>query len=142
MARRRYSFDEAKIARYHKEGRGKGHGAEYVPWIKVGDVPSRGRSHRLNGVKTGRLHHLLSDNEANLFRLLDWCDDVTDIREQFPLDREATRRIAEQLGIRHPHDTVTQTPLVMTTDVLVDVVRDGRKVTLARTVKPHDELDN
>jgi len=29
-----------------------------------------------------------------------------------------TRRIAESLGIHHPSDTATKTPLVMTTDFL------------------------
>lgn len=140
MARRRYSFDEERIARHLKEGRGQGHGREYVPWLKVGEVPSRGRSHRTTGIKTGRIHHLLSDIECRLFLLLDWSDNVRDIREQFPLDRDSTRRIADSLGIRHPADPTTKTLLVMTTDFLVDVARGDRTVSLARTVKPSEEL--
>jgi len=31
MARGRYGFDEDKIARFQKEGRGSGHGAAYKP---------------------------------------------------------------------------------------------------------------
>lgn len=70
MARRKYSVDEALIARYLKEGRGTGLGADYKPWLRISDVPSLGRSHRLRGIKTGRVHHFLSDIEVNLFYLL------------------------------------------------------------------------
>lgn len=140
MARRRYSFDEDKIALFHKEGRGKGRGADYKPWLTVQDVPSLGRTHRLRGLKTGRQHHLLSDIEWRFFLLFDWADDVEDIREQFPLDRAVTKRIAGEMGVRHPTDPTTKVPVVMTTDLVVDAVRDGRLVTLARTVKPAAEL--
>lgn len=66
MGRRRTSFDEAKIARYLKEGRGAGNGAEYKPWLTTQDVPSSGREHRVFSRKTGRIHHLLSDGEWRL----------------------------------------------------------------------------
>lgn len=106
MVRSRYGFDEAKIARFQKEGRGKGRGRDYLPWLKIGDVPSRGRSSRLKGNTTARVHHFLSDIERDLFHLylfhlFDWDDSVEDVREQFPLDRDATRRIADALGIEH-----------------------------------------
>jgi hypothetical protein len=72
---------------------------------------------------------------------LDWCDDVTDIREQFPLNRDVTRRIAESLGVRHPTDNSIKTPQVMTTDFLVDVLRGGRTCQEACFVKPSSELE-
>ena len=140
MARRRYSFDEDKIALFHKEGRGKGRGADYKPWLTVQDVPSQGRVHRLRGLKTGRQHHLLSDIEWRHFLLFDWADDVEDIREQFPLDRNVTRQIADEMCVRHPTDPTTKAQLVMSTDLVVDVIRDGRLVTLARAIKPSTEL--
>lgn len=140
VAYRRNSVDEAKIARLCKEGRGQGRGADYLPWLKIYDVASKGRSHRVFGRKTGRIHHLLSDIEWRLFLYLDWCDEVTDIREQFPLNREVTCRIAEGLGVGHPKDTVTKTPLVMTTDFLVDLSRGGKTCHEACYVKPSSEL--
>ncbi len=140
MARQRYSFDEARIGRFVKEGRGTGTGATYKPWLTIGDVPSEGRSHRVLGLKTGRLHHMLSDLELRLFQILDWNDAVQDIREQFPLDRNKTQAIADRLGIRHPVDYVTKTPLVMTTDFLVDVAHDGRTRQIAYAVKPSEAL--
>jgi hypothetical protein len=54
MAYRRNKVDENKIARLYKEGRGQGRGAEYLPWITVYSVASKGRSHRVFGRKTGR----------------------------------------------------------------------------------------
>ncbi|MGC2855138.1 TnsA endonuclease C-terminal domain-containing protein [Novispirillum sp. DQ9] len=140
MARRKYSVDEALVARYLKEGRGTGHGADYKPWLKISDVPSLGRSHRLRGIKTGRVHHFLSDIEVNLFYLLDWHDAVVDIREQFPLDREETQAIAEQAGIRYPVDSHTRVPLVQSTDFLVDYVVAGEERRVAYSVKPVDAL--
>lgn len=142
MARQRYGFDEAKIARFYKEGRGQGDGVGYKPWLTISDVPSRGRSHRLQGLKTGRVHHLLSDIERGLFYLLDWSDAVIDIREQFPLDRAITQRIAEELEVDHPRDMATRTPLVMTTDFVFDSVENGRMALHARAVKPAKDLDD
>lgn len=141
MAKRRYSFDEDKLARFVKEGRGQGYGTEYRPWLTVQDVSSLGRSSRIYSRKTSREHHFLSDIETALFLLFDWSDAVTDIREQFPLDREETRRIAADMGVRHPVDTQSRTDIVMTTDFVVNV-RIGDTITLAaRSVKPADELD-
>ncbi len=140
MARRKYSVDEALIARYLKEGRGAGSGTDYKPWLKISDVPSLGRSHRLQGIKTGRVYHFLSDIEVNLFYLLDWHDAVVDIREQFPLDREETQAIAERTGIRYPVDSQTRVPLVQTTDFLVDAIVGGQARRMAYAVKPVEAL--
>ncbi len=136
----RYGFDEAKIARFRKEGRGEGFGADYKPWLMVRDVPSRGRSHRVVGAITGRVHHLLSDLERGAFLIYDFRDDVRDIREQFPLDLDQTRSIAEAAGIAHPVDSKSRADLVQTTDLVIDLERDGKIVTIARTVKPSEAL--
>lgn len=119
MSRRRYSWDERRISNYIREGRGIGRGSNYTPWLTTADVPSIGRSHRAFCSKTDRVHHLLSDNEYASFLRYYYEDDVVDIREQFPLDRIETILIAEVLGVRHPVDRVSRTPLVMTTDLLI-----------------------
>lgn len=113
MATSRYGFDEAKIAKRLKEGRGVG--VAYLPWLTMQDVPSQGRSHRFVGRVTGRKHHLLSDLELRARLIYDWSDAVTDIREQFPLDRDDTRRIASAMGVAHPIDVRSKVDLVMTT---------------------------
>lgn len=142
MARSRYGFDEAKIARFLREGRGVGCGRDYKPWLTIQDVPSRGRSHRVVGRVTARIHHLLSDLEFRTLLIYDWSHIVTDIREQFPLDRDDTRRIAAAMGVRHPADPRSGTDLVMTTDLVVDMALAGGPVTVARAVKPSADLDD
>ena len=141
MARRRYSFDETKLKRFAKEGRGTGHGSDYRPWLQVQDVPSHGRSTRIHSHKTGRQHHLLSDLETGLFLILDWADHVVDIREQFPLDRDVTRMLAAKMGVVHPRDVQTKSDIVMTTDLLVDVRLDGGVSLIALSVKPASKLE-
>ena len=113
MARGPKKWDEATIERMYLEGRGKGQGRHYKPWIGVLEFSSRGRSRRVAGVKTGREHQLFSDVEWGLFLLLEWARNVIDIREQFPLDRELTLEIAAMLRIRHPVYPGTKVPAVM-----------------------------
>jgi hypothetical protein len=139
MGRRRYEWTEARIQNHFKQGRGRGTHADYRPWLTVRDVPSRGRVHRIRGMTTGRVHHFLSDLENNLFLCLDWQSEVTDIREQFPLDRDATLRIALELGIRHPA-TRDGTPNVLTSDFLVVLGEGDARRLAARAVKPASEL--
>ena len=71
MAKANSSFSEVQIARRIKEGRGQGHGKDYIPWLTVQEVPSSGRSHRIYSYKTRRVHHLLSDLELAVFLSLD-----------------------------------------------------------------------
>lgn len=142
MAKRKYEFDEQKLARFKKEGRGEGHGIDYKPWLTIQDVPSKGRSSRIPSTKIPREHHLLSDNERGIFLLLDWSDDVTDVREQFPLNRDITRRIAKEMGVAHPMDPRTRTDIVMTTDFLVDKRLGNKIIEIARSVKSKADLDD
>lgn len=58
---------------------------EYKAAIKIQDFPSKGRVSRIKGRTTGRLHHLLTDLETNIFYLLDFEEDVIDIKEHYPL---------------------------------------------------------
>lgn len=141
MPRRRYTIDEKRAARFVKEGRGQGDGADYKPWLTIQDTPSHGRSHRLRGMTTGRTHHFLSDLEKDLFLLLDWQLSTIDLREQFPLDLEATHDIADRLNIRHPQAPGISQPMVMTTDLVVD--RRGEKgvETRAYAVKTAEDLE-
>jgi len=118
MRRRKYQFSEAKVRKYLKEGRGSGEGANYRPWLKVYDLPSKGRSHRPYGIKTGRVHHLLSDGEWKSFIRFEFDDSVLDIREQFPLDRRQTMQAARDRKLAHPI-TTDGTPYVMTIDFLL-----------------------
>lgn len=108
---------------------------DYKPFLTVRDVPSRGRSHRIQSNTVQRMHHLFSDLERAAFYTLD-NSGVIDIREQYPLlPLSATIAIAEAPGYRHP--SFAGQLVVMTTDLLVtwpDGVHD------AYAIKHSDDL--
>jgi TnsA endonuclease N terminal/TnsA endonuclease C terminal len=131
----RSSVTEQRIA----EGRGKGIGASYNPWLHVQDVATDGRAWRIKNWKTGRDHHFLSDHEHNYYLIAYWSQKVVDIREQFPLPLETTLEIAKKIGIPHPADR-RKNPVVMTTDFLVTVSTPTGNVDWARTIKPSSQL--
>ena len=133
-------FDKDIIRRLEKEKRGQGFGKHYSPFLTVRDVPSKGRVHRRPALTHGRVVHLLSDLELSAFLLFDWSDSVADIREQMPLDPERTLSIAKRLGIRHP--SVKGVNQVMTTDLLLDLMVNGKYVTRAISLKYRDELED
>ncbi|MDJ0742535.1 MAG: hypothetical protein QNJ32_04130 [Xenococcaceae cyanobacterium MO_167.B27] len=55
MARSKYDWTQVKFERYIKEGRGKGSGKNYKPWITIQDFPSKGRVSRSPGWKSDQL---------------------------------------------------------------------------------------
>jgi hypothetical protein len=141
VGRRRGEWTQAKFERYLKEGRGQGSGENYRPWITVQDFSSKGRSSRAPGWKTNRTHHFFSDHEKRLFYLYEWSDAVTDIKEQFPLlDLDLAMSIADGMGMKYPIDPHSGTPYVLTTDFILSANQNGKKVEIARTVKPSTEL--
>ena len=138
MAKYSRSWNENVYKRYIREGRGQGAGAQYKPWLTVRDFPSLGIVSRVKGQKTGRVYHLMSNNETNLFYLLDWSENVLDIREQYPLsDLADVITIAERAQIRYPYDNKSGFPYVMTSDFYV-VTANGAVVF---SVKPSTELN-
>lgn len=142
MSKYKYEWTQDKFNRFVKEKRGQGHGKDYKPWLTTQDVPSIGRRSRVLGWKTGRLHHVFSDLETRYLYLLDWADDVIDIREQFPLiNLEVAQNIASDMGVRYPTDTKSNFPYVLSTDFFITVIFNGQNKYLARTVKPAKELD-
>lgn len=139
MAKHRRVWNEKKFCQYLKEGRGMGEMESYKPWISVQDFASQGMVSRVLGVKSQRIHHLLSNNELYFFYQLDWSDKVIDIREQYPLlDVADAIEIAGQAGIRYPYDNQSGFPYVLTSDFFI-VTITGIKV---RSVKMESELEN
>lgn len=133
---------EADIARFVKDGYGLGEGSSYKPWVRVQDVSSRGRSRKTSGFKTCRQHHTLSDLEFFYLLLLEFSDEVVDIREQYPLFATARARdIAAEMGVAYPKYPQTQLPFVITSDFALTVQAPGEKPRLAiRTCKYEKEL--
>lgn len=143
MSKRRYSFDAKKTERYIRQGRGTGHGKDYQPWLRIQDLPSKGISVRDKGWTAERVHEYLSKPEWRYFLFLEFGDCVTDIREQFPLDLNRTKAIAERLGIKHPVDPHSKDPIVMTTDFVIDITdAAGKWRQIARTVKQAEALND
>jgi hypothetical protein len=142
MSRSKYEWNEKKFEKFLKEKRGQGNLKEYKPWLTTQDVPSLGRRSRILGRKTGRLHHLLSDNESDYFEILDWADNVLDIREQFPLlESETAQTIAADMGVKYPTDKTSGFPYILSTDFLITIQAGGKTKEIARTIKPAKELD-
>lgn len=124
-----------------KQGFGVGTGKSYKPWLRVNDVPSRGRSTKYESLTVGRLHHTLSDWETRVLCLADFHNSVVDIREQFPLLPLTTAMLlAENLGIRYPMVPCTGTPAIMTTDLLLTIETDSGVSHLAIAVKEVSDL--
>lgn len=142
MGSRYGKWTEARIAKFQKEGRGKGIGATYRPWIEVHDLSSRGDSRRVFSKLTNRSHHLLSGIEFDFFVLAEFTPDVVDIREQYPLDREITRSIAAELCVAHPRYPDTGVDTVMTCDFLITRQRGSEKTLEAYNCKSASEADN
>lgn len=138
----RGKWNEKTIAQLSADGRGKGTGSSYKPWLTIADLSSQGRSRRVWGHKTGRMHELLSDVEYRLFLCLEWAQDVVDIREQFPLERDITLELARSLGLPHPHYPGTQTPTVMTVDFLATRIRSGEQCIEAFNAKRDEEAED
>lgn len=149
MRRKRSTLAGIKaIERRLRAGYGQGVGAEYQPWLRVQDVPSKGDVFRVAGWKTKhREHHLLSTLEYMYFMHLEWCPHVVDIQEQYPLlPLEATLLIAQDLGVAHPmaltdDEPPHKEPILMTTDFLITLSTEKGLVKWARAVKPAAELE-
>ncbi|WP_051640959.1 heteromeric transposase endonuclease subunit TnsA [Bacillus sp. MB2021] len=134
------NFNESKMKRYIKEGRGQGTGKDYKPWVEISDYSSMGRASRVLG-KSGRIHHLQSDNQLRAFLFFEFLDDVIDIRESYPL-LDVMEVIDDKEGLRFDKFCNKEgEQLVICTNFLLTVKEpDGREKLVARTVKNTTEL--
>ncbi|WP_370215300.1 TnsA endonuclease N-terminal domain-containing protein [Idiomarina sp.] len=140
-ARKVETFED--IQRQLRNNYGLGDGKTYKPWVRVQDVPSKGLSGKIHGIKTSRVHHLLSEHETCFFYLAEFSDLVIDIREQFPLfPLTLSIQIAESLRLKHPSPPRSKNVSVMTTDFVL-TLQKGEKIWYeAISVKPEAELSN
>lgn len=93
---------------------GEGTGKDYLPYITTSEFNSLGTTSVIKDWKTGRGIHCLSQGEALWYYVLRWDDNNVDIREQYPLDKDTTIKIAEENGFQYPK----QKNHIMTTDFL------------------------
>ncbi|MEG0480604.1 MAG: TnsA endonuclease N-terminal domain-containing protein [Clostridium sp.] len=124
------------------EKRGEGIGENYKPWLKVHEFGTRSRSHRMIGWKHKRIFQLMSDLELYFFLLLQWNENILEIREQYPLlPLEQTLLISEEIQVVHPPKT-QRIKTVMTTDFLVAERKNNEICKLAIAIKTDSELSN
>lgn len=148
MSRFRYEMTEQKIEQWIKEGRGKGEGKNYKPFLTVFDFSSDGSVNRNPGVKTGRTEHVFSQNEEWTLSVASLSVGIVDINEQFPLlPLEETIEIARLLSIKHPvfqdHTLKKEVTVVLTTDFCFTIqLPNGEKGRVARTVKMNSDLSS
>ena len=139
MSKSKTHFTQIQIRQRIEQGFGQGQGQDYKPWLRVQDVPSIGRAHRVYSHRTKRTHQLLSDLERAIFFILDWKSSTLDIREQFPLNLEDTLDIAKEAGIRHPQ--MAGIKQVMSSDFLVDTA-DKNLPKFVLQVKPSSAMED
>lgn len=143
MARQRKLEKLADFKRALKQKYGLGEGANYTPWVRVQDVKSHGHSGKIDGIKSGRTHHTLSEQETCFFYLAEFSDSVTDIREQFPLlPLTLSLKISKLLDVEHPKHPITKDPIIMTTDFLLTCSNGKRIWYEAVSVKPDEKLSD
>lgn len=53
-------------------------GRDYQPALSIHSLNSKGQSARIAGIKTGRQHELLSQNEQYYFYIAEFSDNVID----------------------------------------------------------------
>lgn len=129
------------LRRRIERGCGLGKGTSYKPWLKVADVPSQGTSASIAGIRTKRVHHLLSELETTYFMLVERESDVVDIREQFPiLSIQETLDLCSACSANHPYKK--EYPEPFTIDLLITRKTPGGLVHQARSVKPPRHLIN
>lgn len=143
MSKHVLEWDKEKMNRFIKEGRGTGEGSSYKPWLTIQDFPSIGRASRVFGWKTKRIHHFFTDIETRYFYLLEWSDNVTDIREHFPLlDLEDVIKDKDGINFEHFKDKKSGITYVINTSFLITLKDSkGNKSFAARSLKAASGLE-
>jgi hypothetical protein len=123
------------------QGRGTGQGTEYRRWLNIRDVPSRGTSSSVGGIRVQRPYHLLSELEVTYFFLIERRASVIDIREQWPiLHVDRTLELCAERGVTHKYRGVYPEPF--TIDFLVTEEIDRKISYRAASIKtPEDAAD-
>ncbi|WP_316347340.1 TnsA endonuclease N-terminal domain-containing protein [Desulfuromonas acetoxidans] len=134
--RKRCKVSRKNVEGWLNDGFGQGEGIDYRPFFHVRDVPSTGRSSMVFGLKTGRIHHYLSDAEYSCHLLAEFSPFVIDIREQFALlPWDVTQQIANEIGVRHPTYPGSKTPTVMTSDLVLTISHNSKLHNVVLSVK-------
>ncbi|GHN00833.1 hypothetical protein WSM22_23220 [Cytophagales bacterium WSM2-2] len=122
-----------------KQGRGTGSKATWIPWHQTHDFGGYGRKAKIpSRLFEGRTFHAMSTIEANLIFIAEMAEGVVDLKEQFPLDLNTTKLLANKYGIKHPISPDRKSE-VMTIDLWVEFENQSP---LAISVKEISALSN
>lgn len=114
---------------------------DYESAIRIQDFPSKGRVSRIKGKTTGRLHHLLTDLETNIFYLLDFDEKVIDIKEHYPLlDLMDGFIDLENINLNKFKDKKTGEQYIFSTTFVVTLKNSAEERYLAISVKNENQL--
>ena len=91
---------------------------EYKPGVTIQSCSSQGQMWRIKSRTTGRVCHLLSKLEYQVFLLLDIHPNIIEIKEQYSHDLPLSLKVAFELGVNHPPQN-NQEKLPLTTDFVV-----------------------
>ena len=138
----RGQMTEERIQKLIREGRGQGEGAAYQPFLRVNDLSSQGRCHRIWCEKFGRALQLFSDIEKAVALILSRARSVTNAYEQYPVDRSLSQAMALEAGIRHPTYPGTKVPVMMTLDFLAVVKNTNGRTKIGINVSTSDKAAN
>lgn len=121
-----------------REGRGKGNGKDYKPYIKAREFNSLGICSNFVDWKTGRHVELFSQTELAAYCTLHWDDSVIDINEQYPLDNESVTAILHKKNreLKERRLPALKSPIInnapMTSDLVVTYADSKKKVFLVK----------
>lgn len=98
--------------------------------IRIQDFSSKGRVSRILGRKSGKIHHLLSDLETNMFLILDFDRNVSNIIEHYPL--KDVRDVIDDKNIdwNKFKDKKTKEDYIITTTFLVTLI-NGKNIAIS-----------
>ncbi len=140
LLKRSKDWNKEKFEKWINQGRGTGELANYKPFLTIYDIPSKGRATRTFGWKTGRIHHFFSDIQLRYFYLLEWEDNVIDIREHYPL--LDLRDVIEDDDLNlEKYKSDDGTDYIFTTTFLIKIKDNNKDTYIARSVKVASELE-
>jgi hypothetical protein len=108
----------------------------HVRWIGTRDMPGSGVKTRLTSLKTDlREVHLNSSAEHAAFLELWWDKQVLTVFEQVMIPTKDSRPAALEVDVDHPTYTVGGDPVILSTDLVAVLERDGKVTKRADSVK-------
>lgn len=124
-----YTASPEQIQTMFAEGRGKGTGANYLPFLTLSDVRQRkGEMRRLTCALSGRHVTLFSQLARSVRLALEQSGRYLTIDEYVPLDPQLVRAAAAKLGITPPREDMGKTSVLMATFRAMSSGEKGPKV--------------